>query len=384
MKLSGVMLRLILTIFLVISGSFLSVKTWSDKSEEIKKTSKITVTPGMTVGELINTYSIPEKVILKFFGPEKTALMKQPVSDYISENKNLIENLEQSIALYEENQTKNWFKIPLKFMLWFIFMGSVFYMIKTKILNPRRRILLYVSGVIVFGIILGADPSPMGTIKDAIALYGEKHVVFKPRMIALAVFLFTVFAANKMICAWGCQFGMLQDLIFRINRNNDDKKGILKQYKIPFVVTNSIRILFFTIFTITALIWSYDIISDIDPFKIFKPKFLLVPGIIMLTILLIGSIFIYRPWCHLFCPFGLAGWLVEKISIYKIVVDYDKCTTCLACEKACPSTVMSAILRRDKIIPDCFSCGTCINACNFDAVSFTSAKRTKPEADFFT
>ncbi len=384
MKLSGIISRLTLTIFLVISGSFLSVKMWSDKNEEITKSRDIVITPDITLEELIDSYSIPKEVIIKVFGKDRADQLKMPVSPSETDNKKLVESLQKSIALYEENQTKNWFKIPLKFMLWFIFMGSVFYMIKIKILNPRKRILLYISGVVVFGIILGADPSPMGTIKDAIALYGDKHVIFKPRMIALSVFLFTVFAANKMICAWGCQFGVLQDLIFRINRSEDDKKGIIKQYKIPFVITNSIRILFFSVFTITALIWSYDIISDIDPFKIFKPQFLMIPGIIMLAILLIGSLFIYRPWCHLFCPFGLAGWLVEKISMYKIVVDYDKCTTCFACEKACPSTVMSAILRRDKIIPDCFSCGTCINVCKFDAVSFTSAKRTKPDSDFFT
>jgi polyferredoxin len=384
MKFFKIILLFTLTILITVITSYLSVRLWSDKNEEISKTVKIAVTQDMTVGDLMSTYSIPEKIIIKFFGPEKTDLMKQPVSNYMSENKHLIENIEQAIALYEENQTKNWFKIPLKFLLWIIFMAVIFFLLINKKLTGSKRLLFYLTGLIIFGIILGADPSPMGTVKDAIALYGEKGVIFIPRMIALAVFLFFVFAANKMICAWGCQFGVLQDLIFRINRNNDDKKGIIKQYKIPFIITNSIRILFFSAFTITALVWSYDIISDIDPFKIFKPQFLMIPGIVILAILLISSLFIYRPWCHLFCPFGLAGWIVEKISLYKIVVDYSKCTTCLACEKACPSTVMSAILRRDKITPDCFSCGTCINACKFDAVSFTSARRATPDPDFFT
>jgi len=384
MKLSGIILKLTLTIFLVISGSFLSVKIWSDKNEEITKSGEIVITPDITLEELITTHNIPKEVIIKVFGTDKADQLKMPVSTNETDNKKLVENLQKSIALYEENQTKNWFKIPLKFILWFLFMTGIFLLLRKKKINPQNRIPLYISGVIIFGIVLGADPSPMGTVKDAIALYGEKHVIFLPRMIALAIFILFVFAANKMICAWGCQFGVLQDLIFRINRNSDDKKGIIKQYKIPFVITNSIRIIFFSVFTITALIWSYDIISDIDPFKIFKPQFLLVPGIIMLAILFISSLFIYRPWCHLLCPFGLAGWLVEKISRHKIVVDYNKCTTCLACEKACPSTVMSAILRRDKIVPDCFSCGTCINACKFDALSFSSAKRTKPDPDFFT
>jgi len=54
--------------------------------------------------------------------------------------------------------------------------------------------------------------------KDAIYLYATSHAIFFPRMIALAVFSAVVFRANKYICAWGCQDGVLQDLIFRINQ----------------------------------------------------------------------------------------------------------------------------------------------------------------------
>jgi len=101
-------------------------------------------------------------------------------------------------------------------------------------------------------------------------------------------------------------------------------------------------------------------------------------GGIFLASLLIASLFLYRPWCHLFCPFGLVGWLVEKISLFKINVDYKSCIGCLACEKACPSTVMGAILRRDRTIPDCFSCGTCIEVCPTGSISLTAQKPGRP------
>jgi ferredoxin len=95
------------------------------------------------------------------------------------------------------------------------------------------------------------------------------------------------------------------------------------------------------------------------------------------------SLFIYRPWCHFFCPFGLIGWLAEKISIFNIKVDYNKCISCEACSKACPSTVMDAILKQDRIIPDCFSCGTCIESCPADAITFACGKRQKPPKEKF-
>jgi formate hydrogenlyase subunit 6/NADH:ubiquinone oxidoreductase subunit I len=72
------------------------------------------------------------------------------------------------------------------------------------------------------------------------------------------------------------------------------------------------------------------------------------------------------------------GWIVEKISIFKIHVDYDTCIACEACAKACPSSVMEAILKRERTIPDCFSCATCIGVCPTNSIRLKSGKRTMP------
>ena len=224
---------------------------------------------------------------------------------------------------------------------------------------------------------MGSDPSPMGTVKDAIYLYGSAGAIFPPRMIALAIFLVIVFVANKYICAWGCQVGVLQDLIFRINQTAKRKAIIGQQIKVPFVFSNWVRAVFFCIFTVVAFTWGADIIDPFDPFKIYKPVILTLTGVIFVGMLLISSLFIYRPWCHFFCPFGLVGWLVEKASRVRISVDYQTCIACQKCATACPSTVMGAILRQDKkTIPDCFACYTCRDVCPTESISFSTRKRT--------
>jgi polyferredoxin len=106
-------------------------------------------------------------------------------------------------------------------------------------------------------------------------------------------------------------------------------------------------------------------------------------GGLFIGLILVLSLFVYRPWCLFFCPFGLVGWLAEKVSFFKIKVDYDKCISCRACSKACPSTVMDAILKQDRVIPDCFSCGTCMEICPVKAISFERGKRQKPPAGKF-
>jgi polyferredoxin len=224
----------------------------------------------------------------------------------------------------------------------------------------------------------------MGTVKDAIHLYGTTQTVFPPRLIALTIFLIIVFLANKYICAWGCQAGTLQDLIFRVNQTAGQKAVIGSKIKMPFSLTNSVRVVFFCAFTFAAFKWGIDIVEPIDPFKVYKPQHLDLAGGIFVGVLLVASLFVYRPWCHLFCPFGLVGWLVEKASICKISVNYETCIACQKCVSACPSTVMGAILKGDmKTIPDCFACYTCRETCPTNSIRFSSDKRTLPPVGHF-
>ena len=67
----------------------------------------------------------------------------------------------------------------------------------------------------------------------------------------------------------------------------------------------------------------------------------------------------------------------REASIFRIKVDYHKCDACGACAKACPSTVMDAILKKDRITPDCFACGNCIESCPTDAIAFTASRVDK-------
>ena len=183
--------------------------------------------------------------------------------------------------------------------------------------------------------------------------------------------------ANKAICAWGCQFGVLQDLVFRLNRNKADSRGIMRQYKVPFAVSNAIRISILAVFTLVAFLMGLDLIELADPFKTFNPAHLGAAGAVVVALLLVTSLFVYRPWCHFACPFGLAGWLLERFSLNRIRVDEKACTSCGACERACPTDVMGAILRKKAVIPDCFSCGTCTEACPSKAITFGRGKTRK-------
>jgi NAD-dependent dihydropyrimidine dehydrogenase PreA subunit len=376
-------LYFILTLFIVISASAVSSRLWAGKEELQPENIAVTVSEDMTVAEFGKKHDLDRKVLKKVFNLTSPDDLKKPVADFGINEELLSKKVNQVQAIQAENESKNWFKILLKGLLWIVFLLAVFNLIRKGRITARNRKWIYMAAVGVFGVILGSDPSPMGTVKDAIVLLGSKGMIFPPRLIAFGIFLLMVILANKFICSWGCQLGTLQDLIFRFNRDSKDSKGLFYQVKIPFIVSNSIRILFFLVLILVAFFWSADIIGSIDPFKIFKPQAIGMAGGLFIGLILVLSLFVYRPWCHFFCPFGLVGWLAEKVSFFKIKVDYDKCISCQACSKACPSTVMDAILKQDRVIPDCFSCGTCIKTCPVNAISFERGKRQKPPAGKF-
>ena len=368
-----------LAIVTLVAGLSLIVSSgWSSAPETPPEVPELKLEAGMTVGDLGRRHGIEKPILKEMFGLGSPDDLARPVESFGMGRGELQERLATAMALAAEESSKNWVKIALKFALWFLFLGLALRLLLKKAITPTRRRWLYGAAVVLFGVILGSDPGPMGTIKDAIVLYGERGVIFPPRMIALGAFLATVLAANKFICSWGCQAGALQDLIFRINRDGTDRKGRWAQVKVPFAISNTVRVLFFATFTIVAFAWGSDIVHPIDPFRIYKPASLTLTGGVFVGALLVASLFVYRPWCHLFCPFGLVGWVLEKAALLRIHVDYDKCIACRACTKACPSTVMETILERKRVVADCFSCATCIGACPVDAIRFRSGKRALP------
>ncbi len=360
----------------VVSLSLWSTALWGGKPEKSDFPEIHLTSTDLIPAAIARRNDIPLKPVISALGIDSVAATTATIGQLGLTPAQASDRINRMIVTYSEEQSKDWRKIAIKFALWFLILPVPFVLMLRKKVTPRRRKLLVGLGVLIFGVALGSDPSPMGTVKDAVFLITAHRTVFMPRIIALTAFLLTVVVANKFICSWGCQFGLLQEFLFRLNRRTFDRRGIMRQYKVPFVVSNTIRIAVFAVMTLVGLFWAFDMVGYVDPFKIFSPAAMTIAGIAFVALILVASLFVYRPWCHLACPFGLVSWLFEKLAIFRIRVDYNKCDACGLCERACPSTVMSAILRGDKkTTPDCFSCGACIDSCPQDAVDFTASRQ---------
>ncbi|MCX6697930.1 MAG: 4Fe-4S binding protein, partial [Methanoregula sp.] len=74
--------------------------------------------------------------------------------------------------------------------------------------------------------------------------------------------------------------------------------------------------------------------------------------------LLIVAVFVYRPFCRLFCPFGALLSLAAWGSGCKFK-NTDRCIDCLKCIRACPTQEAGAAAKKE----ECYMCGRCIEAC---------------------
>ncbi len=260
-------------------------------------------------------------------------------------------------ALAEEAEGKDWMRIRIKFLLWVaVFVGALVLLMRTKV-SPRLRVAMLVAAPLIFGVWLGVEPNAPGTVKDAIMLYASTGVVFMPRLIAFAAFLVMSIIGNKVFCGWGCQFGTLQDLVWHLPT---------RKWKPPFWLSGIVRAGFFAAFTVVAFTVGTDIMEPIDPFRIFRLG--AVAAVAVAAVMLIAGVWIYRPWCSFFCPFGLVSWLGERIALTKPRVNLDTCIDCLRCERECPNWSIKGLRRREPLPQDCFACGTCIRVCPVNAI----------------
>ena len=202
--------------------------------------------------------------------------------------------------------------------------------------------------------------------------------------------LMTVFGTllGRFVCGFLCPFGLIQDLLFKIPfvkkiRRLPGEKGL-----------RWLRFVFLGIFVILLPLFVIDITGLGEPWfcKWICPVGTLEGGIplvllnnamrgaagflfrwklVILIITILSSIIIYRPFCRYVCPLGAVYGLFNKISIYRIKIDSQKCTSCTACQKTCKLDIP---VWKNPDSLDCIRCGDCKSACPHGAISSTVLK----------
>ena len=195
-------------------------------------------------------------------------------------------------------------------------------------------------------------------------------------LVVAAAVLVTALLLRSAFCGWICPLGFIQDLIHSFSawlqkRFVPLRKTLrtLTQRGRPVwaFLDKYLRFVKYAvlIWAVTgAAIYGVMVFKDYDPWSalINFAEWTFTPGLVVLGLTLVGSLFVERPWCRYACPLGAASGLLGKLSPVYLKREADACTSCKICTNACPmglnvhsATTITSV--------DCISCLECVGEC---------------------
>lgn len=189
--------------------------------------------------------------------------------------------------------------------------------------------------------------------------------------------------AGRFVCGFLCPFGLVQDLLYKIPffkklRSLPGEKAL---QKLKYVLL----LLFVLLLPALAL----DAFGQGEPWfcKWVCPSGTLFGGIplvalneslqsaagflfawklFLLAAIVLLSIAVYRPFCRYLCPLGAIYGFLNPLSLHRIRLDEQACTSCGVCRRVCKLDIP---IYQNVGSMECIRCGDCVRACPYDALS---------------
>lgn len=220
---------------------------------------------------------------------------------------------------------------------------------------------------------------PIGTLQNSVADPFQKISLF-----VLGFLILLGGLLGRLVCGWLCPFGLFQEALYRLpGKKWQPERKIGLHRGMLWGKYAMLAGLVFLWPLYGQLIYGY---GDPTFCKYICPSGTLMAGwpllavneglrqlagwlfgwkslLLILTIAL--SVRIMRPFCRYVCPLGAIYGLFNRISLYRVRVDWERCTRCGACTRQCP---MAVPVPDDGNGPECIRCGECEAVCPYDAI----------------
>ncbi|MBT4500450.1 MAG: 4Fe-4S binding protein [Gemmatimonadetes bacterium] len=230
------------------------------------------------------------------------------------------------------------------------------------------RTLLLLTSLITLGFWLGGCPCPISSFQNTIlrGLGGEGcwySMVWFLGLIPIT-YLF-----GKVWCGWICHLGALQEFLHASNR-----LAFLRGERAQQVM-RWMRYVLFAALLLQLFITRENLFIHVDPFKVaFNMRSFYATGWILLGLLLVSSLYIYRPFCRSVCPVGLVlGWVSRLPGALRLAAN-DDCRSCRRCASACQVQAIDGDIQVKN--GDCIMCGTCLDSCKWEGIGRTRGARS--------
>jgi ferredoxin-type protein NapH len=176
--------------------------------------------------------------------------------------------------------------------------------------------------------------------------------------VVLFVFVALSFAFGRVFCGYVCPIGTAQELLYLL-----PGKKLKVTHK---TITTVFRIGFLIAFVVLAAGFSIGLLRYLGLKEFFDLNTGAVFFWAFLTIVII-SIFVYRPFCRLACPYGALLSLAAIKGRFKLRRN-ENCINCKKCGEACPTNEVGWT----DLKQECYMCSRCKEVCPVNGMEYTS------------
>lgn len=222
---------------------------------------------------------------------------------------------------------------------------------------------------------------PLGSLQSAIGSASFKLPYYIVGLLLLFGVLF-----GRLICAFLCPFGLIQELLYKIPAKKLKKSRATRWLSWLKYVILAVFVIYLPLYLAAATgVGSPAFCKWICPAGTLEAGVPLVSAnqdlqnmigwlfhwkVLVLLATLTASVFIYRPFCRFLCPLGAIYSFFNRFAFFGVRVDEAKCSHCGKCVRACKMDVKKINDR------ECIRCGECRSVCEFDAITTTSQRFT--------
>jgi ferredoxin-type protein NapH len=292
----------------------------------------------------------------------------------------------------------------ITFLLTFLFINTIFFLMIRTGETDRWRSVLFVTYAVCFVIsfishlieargsmaisqadmIEGLTPFchiviPMTLIPAALTktiifpgtIIGAKHAIAG----MFVLWIGSSLALGRGFCSWVCFFGGLDEGFSRLFKRARIKNVATKWTYLPYAVL-------LVIVLASALTLAPFYCEWLCPFKtvteypaITSVK-TLIQAIIFISlfialVMVLPALTKRRIQCSLFCPMGAFQSFTNKINVFDVCVNPERCIKCNKCIQTCPTfSISEETIAQGKTAITCMKCGKCIDACKQKAVFY--------------
>ncbi len=191
---------------------------------------------------------------------------------------------------------------------------------------------------------------------------------------------------GAVFCGRLCPFGTIQEWIGRLGRRALGRRFNRLVSSRVDVLLGKLRYLVMGVVVLTGaglLGLALDLVNP--SYALVHAWTTAVPwsALVVALLVLVGSLFVERPWCRWLCPLGAVQGSLGMLSPLTIRRNTELCIKCGRCNNACPFAVeVSSVkaVRDDR----CNRCTRCVEACPVDgALSYGTGRGFPPLSPVF-